>query len=122
MPWDYERGDYLGAEAGVSIANVGDIDGSGVSDFNVGFKDGGYVVPGDSASGLRRTSSILAIGRRSTAIGLMLEPSKFDELKRATMSIYLLRCLSSVCRYIIIIDLYYMRPHKLRAYTESSMV
>ena len=58
----YEGGDYhgimkgvtAGAEAGVSMANVGDIDGSGVNDLLVGsFKDGGYIVPGDSTSGLR---------------------------------------------------------------------
>ena len=58
----YEGGDYhgimkgvtAGAEAGVSIANVGDVDGSGVNDLLVGsFKDGGYIVPGDSTSGLK---------------------------------------------------------------------
>ena len=58
----YAGGDYHGvmkgvnpgAEAGVSIANVGDVDGSGVNDLLVGsFKDGGYIVPGDSTSGLK---------------------------------------------------------------------
>ena len=62
----YEGGDYHGvmkgvnpgAEAGVSIANVGDVDGSGVNDLLVGsFEDGGYVVPGDSTSGLRQAGA-----------------------------------------------------------------
>jgi hypothetical protein len=62
----YEGGDYhgimkgvtAGAEAGVSIANVGDVDGSGVNDLLVGsFKDGGYIVPGDSSSGLVQAGS-----------------------------------------------------------------
>lgn len=63
----YEGGDYhaimkgvtAGAEAGVSIANVGDVDGSGANDLLVGsFKDGGYVVPGDSTSGLIQAGAV----------------------------------------------------------------
>ena len=44
-----------GAEAGVSIANVGDM--TVLRNLLGSFKDGGYVVPGDSSSGLRQAGA-----------------------------------------------------------------
>jgi hypothetical protein len=52
------KGVTAGAEAGVSMANIGDINGSGVNDLLVGsFKDGGYIVSGDATSGLTLAGS-----------------------------------------------------------------
>jgi hypothetical protein len=52
------KGVTAGAEAGVSMANVGDINGSNMNDLLVGsFKDGGYIVSGDATSGLTLAGS-----------------------------------------------------------------